>query len=275
MTRHRKAVERATPPGGRAEARLEANVLRLEHRRPQRRAMKLSAALLVVSASAFALVAQAAPRAASLSSAASTSSGAACFMQPKASGWNYKYAPGNVFPTTAAHPHGLRLVENTAACCTLCQSLKNCTFFTYSAGGTVAKPTCYKDVGKGCCFLKTAAGGDGAPGCATCTSGSTKKLAPLPVPPPPPPTPTPKFIPAHDPACWYTGRTRTNADGSRSFDWEGTQLWLNLEGASYVKMVSSAQCNRPTAGCWLLLLLTDCHSHGCGLHADHPSTVYR
>ena len=169
-------------------------------------------------------------------------------MQPKASGWNYKYASGNVFPTTATHPHGLRLAENAAACCALCQSLTNCTFFTYSAAGTVAKPTCYKEVGKGCCFLKTAArGGNGAPGCPTCTSGSVKPLPPLPVPPPPP---APKFIPAHDPACWYTGRTRTNADGSRSFDWEGTQLWLNVEGASYVKMVSGAPCIPPD--CWLL-----------------------
>ena len=29
---------------------------------------------------------------------------------------------------------------------------------------------------------------------------------------------------ANDPACWYTGRTITNADGSRTFDWEGTQV---------------------------------------------------
>ena len=164
--------------------------------------------------------------------------GGSCYMQPKASGWNYKFAPGNVFPTDAMHPHGLRLTENSAQCCTLCQSLKNCTFFTYSAGGTVAKPTCYTSshLGPGgCCFLKTDKGGAGAKGCPTCTSGSTKPLAPIPAPPPPP---APKFIPASDPACWYTGRTRTNADGSRSFDWEGTQLWLNVEGASYVKMVS-------------------------------------
>ena len=111
--------------------------------------------------------------------------GAGCFMQPKASGWNYKFAPGNVFPTDAMHPHGLRLTDNSAQCCTLCQSLNNCTFFTYSAGGTAAKPTCYTSskIGPGgCCFLKTAEGGAGAKGCPTCTSGSTKPLAPIPAP---------------------------------------------------------------------------------------------
>ena len=94
--------------------------------------------------------------------------GGSCYMQPKASGWNYKFAPGNVFPTDAMHPHGLRLTENSAQCCTLCQSLKNCTFFTYSAGGTAAKPTCYTSshLGPGgCCFLKTDKGGAGAKGC--------------------------------------------------------------------------------------------------------------
>jgi hypothetical protein len=48
------------------------------------------------------------------------------------------------------------------------------------------------------------------------------------------------FVPAHDPRLWYTGRTMINPDGSRSFDWEGTQLWINVEGASYVKMVINA-----------------------------------
>lgn len=48
------------------------------------------------------------------------------------------------------------------------------------------------------------------------------------------------FIAAHDPAVWYTGRTMVNSDGSRSFDWEGTQLWVNVQGASYVKMVINA-----------------------------------
>lgn len=45
------------------------------------------------------------------------------------------------------------------------------------------------------------------------------------------------FIPASDPSVWFTGRTVINDDGSRSFDWEGTQLWVNLEGATYVKMI--------------------------------------
>ena len=52
------------------------------------------------------------------------------------------------------------------------------------------------------------------------------------VAPPPPPE---HFIPASSPSCWYTGRTQINADGSRSFD---TQLWVNVQGASYIKMVS-------------------------------------
>ena len=54
------------------------------------------------------------------------------------------------------------------------------------------------------------------------------------VAPPPPPE---NFIPASSPSCWYTGRTQINEDGSRSFDWEGTQLWVNVQGASYIKMV--------------------------------------
>ena len=48
------------------------------------------------------------------------------------------------------------------------------------------------------------------------------------------------FVPASSHACWYTGRTQINQDGSRSFDWEGTQLWVNIMGASYVKMVINA-----------------------------------
>ena len=52
---------------------------------------------------------------------------------------------------------------------------------------------------------------------------------------PPPPE---NFIPASSPSCWYTGRTHINADATRSFDWEGTQLWVNVQGASYIKMVS-------------------------------------
>ena len=55
--------------------------------------------------------------------------------------------------------------------------------------------------------------------------------------PPPPPRPEENFIPAASPSCWYTGRTKVNADGSRSFDWSGTQAWVNIHGASYIKMV--------------------------------------
>lgn len=48
------------------------------------------------------------------------------------------------------------------------------------------------------------------------------------------------FIPAADPACWYTGRTRTNADGSRTFDWAGVQMWVALKHATYAKAVINA-----------------------------------
>ena len=100
-------------------------------------------------------------------------------MEPKGA-VNYKYAPGNVFPNEPSHPHGLRLKNSPAECCALCQGLKNCSFFTYSAGGAVAKPTCYSQAG-GCCFLKTTEGGiNGPAGCTQCMSGSTK---PLPAPP--------------------------------------------------------------------------------------------
>jgi hypothetical protein len=100
--------------------------------------------------------------------------GGGCFMQPKGA-VNYKFAPGNVFPDDPKHPHGLRLTDSTAGCCKLCQGLKNCSFFTYSAGGDAVKPTCYSQDG-GCCFLKTAEGGIPQSGCATCESGSTKPL---------------------------------------------------------------------------------------------------
>lgn len=104
--------------------------------------------------------------------------GGGCFMKPKGA-VNYKFAPGNVFPTDNDHPHGLRPADSAAKCCGLCQSLANCSYFTYSAGGAAGQPTCY---GKpyGCCFLKTVEGGVGAPGCATCTSGSVRPLPPAP-----------------------------------------------------------------------------------------------
>jgi len=73
-------------------------------------------------------------------------------------------------------------MNRAAKCCALCQSFKNCTYFTYSAGGTPSKPICYNKPG-GCCFLNTAAASAGKRGgCDTCTAGSTK---PLPVPPAP------------------------------------------------------------------------------------------
>ena len=50
----------------------------------------------------------------------------------------------------------------------------------------------------------------------------------------------PTFIPAGDSNIWYTGRTRINADASRSFDWEGTQVHLNVAGATYVRVSINA-----------------------------------
>ncbi len=41
-----------------------------------------------------------------------------------------------------------------------------------------------------------------------------------------------EFVPANDPRVWYGGRNRVNADGSRSFDWEGSQVFLNVAGSS-------------------------------------------
>ena len=42
------------------------------------------------------------------------------------------------------------------------------------------------------------------------------------------------FVPASDPAITYAGRTRINADGSRSFDWEGTSFFVTVTGGTYV-----------------------------------------
>ena len=162
-----------------------------------------------------------------------------CFVDNTTGPISFKYAPGDIFPAQPAHPHGLRLVDTPAQCCMLCQNYKNCTFWTYEHGNTpAAKPTCYGMAGA-CCYLKTAAAWAGRThGEPSGVSGSTKPLPPL--PPPPPPPPSPHFIAANDPNVWYTGRTMINADGSRSFDWEGTQLWVNLVGANYVKMVLNA-----------------------------------
>ena len=48
---------------------------------------------------------------------------------------------------------------------------------------------------------------------------------------------TPNFIPASDPSMWYSGRTAVNADGTRSFDWEGVSVNVNVQKASYVQLV--------------------------------------
>lgn len=53
-------------------------------------------------------------------------------------------------------------------------------------------------------------------------------------------TGAPSFIPASDPRVTYTGRTRVNADGTRSFDWEATQMHINVQGASYVRATINA-----------------------------------
>jgi len=44
------------------------------------------------------------------------------------------------------------------------------------------------------------------------------------------------FVPANSPSVWSVGRTRKNTDGSLSFDWEGTQFYVNIQGGSYVKV---------------------------------------
>ena len=109
-----------------------------------------------------------------------------CFVEPAT---DYKYAPGNVFPATPTWPHGLRLAHTAGACCDMCKSFKNCSFWSFEHSGTAAKPTCYQ-YEDACCFLKTAAAaGMGAHGSkyAGWTSGSTKPLPPTPPPPPPPP----------------------------------------------------------------------------------------
>lgn len=100
----------------------------------------------------------------------SITSGQGCSIEAKTS---YKFAPGNVFPDDSS-PHGVRLADNVGQCCALCQSLKNCSFFTFSDSGAV-DPTCY-DMPGSCCFLKTAAAeGGGAPD-AGCTSGTRQNV---------------------------------------------------------------------------------------------------
>ena len=94
----------------------------------------------------------------------------------------FKWTGGFVFPRLPNH--GVTLTDSAASCCATCQSIKNCTFWTYSYGGTVARPTCYGEAGA-CCFMRTAAAWAGrSVAQAPIVSGSTK---PLPAPPPPPP----------------------------------------------------------------------------------------
>ena len=94
-----------------------------------------------------------------------------CYVDNATGPVSYKFAPGNVFPTDSAHPHGLRLTDSPAKCCALCQLYKNCSFWTWEHGGTAAKPTCYQ-YQSACCFLKTAAAAtgrvpSGQPGCCS------------------------------------------------------------------------------------------------------------
>jgi hypothetical protein len=81
---------------------------------------------------------------------------------------SYKYAPGNVFPDEPNH--GLRLVDSPGQCCSLCQSLKNCSYWTADTQSW-AKPLCYGMPG-GCCFLKTAAAAGQQKPTPAATSGS-------------------------------------------------------------------------------------------------------
>ena len=45
------------------------------------------------------------------------------------------------------------------------------------------------------------------------------------------------FIPSTDPAVTTVGRTIRNGDGSQTFDWEGTNFALTVNGSSYVRAV--------------------------------------
>ena len=103
---------------------------------------------------------------------------AGCYIDNTTGPISYKYAPGNCYP--AAPNHGVQFVDNAAQCCTMCQALDNCTFYTYEHGGTVAQPTCYSSDDKACCYLKTAAAFAGrSAGQPNAVSGSTN---PIPAP---------------------------------------------------------------------------------------------
>jgi len=86
---------------------------------------------------------------------------------------DYKFAPGNVFPTTPTYPHGMRPVDTPAQCCDLCKSFKNCSFWTYENGGTAAKPKCYQ-YQQACCILKTEAASGKSADVTGSISGSMK-----------------------------------------------------------------------------------------------------
>ena len=77
----------------------------------------------------------------------------------------------------------MQVVDTAAHCCAMCQSVKNCSFWTYTpcwsnlgCRGTAAKPSCYGKAGS-CCWLKDAAGFAGrAQGRPGQVSGSTKQI---------------------------------------------------------------------------------------------------
>jgi len=103
---------------------------------------------------------------------------ATCYVDNATGPVTYKFAPGNVFPTTQDYPHGLRLAASSETCCEMCQSLKNCSLWTFEYGGTAAKPTCYQ-YQSACCYLKTDAAATGrAAGRPGDVSGSTTPLKP-------------------------------------------------------------------------------------------------
>ena len=43
------------------------------------------------------------------------------------------------------------------------------------------------------------------------------------------------FIPAGNPLLSYSGRQKINADGTRTFDWEGVTITATLASATYVR----------------------------------------
>lgn len=48
------------------------------------------------------------------------------------------------------------------------------------------------------------------------------------------------FYAANDPLVWSVGRFAENADGSTSFDWESSQLHINVVNATYVLLLANA-----------------------------------